>query len=173
MRVELLSLVLLVSGCKKRVPEPVVFDADQAVDLDAAYQESSGTRPVTSGAWEGEGLSLYVPPGWSGSAGPGARVLHIEQAGTGFTFTVHAGDGPGARGEDCHFESDGAFRAVPVLGTAQTRTCAGGGRIRQVWWGEGLVVESSWPMGSAILGRQAITPLLEGLRRTGDSGTLR
>lgn len=158
-------LLLTLTACKRQRDPEVPFTPGSAVQLDGDLHDATGTAPVRPGPWEGEGLALYVPPGWSGSSGPRPRILHLEQAGTRYTFTVEAGDAPGNVDEDCYFDADGDFRTVPLLGVAQTRTCAGERWLRQSWWAEGLMVEVTWPLGSVVLGRQAVTPLLEGLRR--------
>lgn len=165
-------LLPLLVGCKKSPSaEPLVDFGEFTVVDDAALSEP-GSRPVGPGDWEGEGLSLFVPPGWSGVEGPRPLLLAIVNRTTAVSLSVYAFDEPlGAprvvEGEECGFVDSQRFRSVPALGHSQTATCIGDEITRQVWWavrGEREIhVEATYPRGRAVRGRQDVAPMLDGL----------
>lgn len=157
--------MLLALGCRRPAPPTASFEPGEVVALDGQLFDAAGTAPVGPGPWSAHGLTLDVPAGWSGSAGPPPRLLTLQAARARSTFTVEARAAPSELDADCYFDGVGDFRTVPALGVARTRSCVTATEVRQTWWADGLVVEVSWPLGAAVLGRQEVAPLLEGLTR--------
>ncbi|MEZ4323179.1 MAG: hypothetical protein R3F61_37290 [Myxococcota bacterium] len=167
-------LGLALSACKKPAPTDPVVDF---TDFTAVHEDplsTPGSVPVGPGEWSGGGLALFVPPGWSGSAGPEPLLLHIQNETTGVSvdllgFTTPLGRPRSLPDDECGFVDNQRFRTVPALGLSQTATCTGDAGVRQVWWaeldGREVHVEAVYPPGRMIRGRQTITPMLEALHR--------
>ncbi|MCB9678391.1 MAG: hypothetical protein H6737_25030 [Alphaproteobacteria bacterium] len=169
----LFAAALLLGACKKRAPDEPIVDFTDYTPVEDGSLSDPGSTPVGPGRWVGGGLSLFVPPGWSGLQGPPPRLLRIEHEVTGVGLELLVFPEPldaprPVEGEECGFVDTQRFRAVPVLGTSHTATCTGDDRTRQVWWGpwEGreLHVEAQYPPGRMIQGRQTLAPMLESIR---------
>ena len=169
----ILHLVLLLA-CKKASPPDGLPDVD-FTRTDSPETTGRALVPVGAGQWEGGGVTLYVPPGWTGVSGaPEPVLLSIRQQSTGVKLELlelPGQDGPRELpDQSCTFVDRGSYRSAPALGRAGVATCVGPEGTRQVWFGrvEGrwLHVEATYPAGQATRGRQSITPILRSLQRT-------
>ncbi len=154
-------LVAWIGACKKAPPTPS-FASSVALSTEEDVEAHAPAASVGPGRWAGAGWSLVVPPGWSGSSGPGSRLLTLERE--GIHFALVRDPAPERPADDCFFEGYGAM-AVPALGLARTWSCTAEGRLVWSWWADGLAVVVDVPLGRAVEGRLAVEPLLEGLVR--------
>lgn len=172
-RLAVVALVSALAGCP-RSKAPAVPDVP-APEPDETLEGPAVVR-VAPGRWSGGGMSVFVPPGWTGVEGPAPRLMEVHNEATGVSFALwsHADPMDAPRhvpGQDCDFVDRSAHRAVPALGTTHTATCSDDGVTRQIWWAvvehREVHVEVTTPRGRAIRGRQDTAPLLEDLTLTG------
>lgn len=171
-----LLLALWLACAKHPAREPAAEPVADAEAEPAPPPVLPVTGPTT---WSGGGVTLPVPDGWRGSTGPAGTplLLQLTDTRTGVRFEVWAyprrgSVGPRPReGCDIVFRDAGRYRAVPALPAAVTATClpdAPDGPTVQGWYalvGEREIhLEVLYPSGRLISGRDAVEPLLLGLR---------
>lgn len=165
-----MSLLLLLLGCPRPAPPPSL----EREWLESETTEAEVPVPVDAGEWRGDGVSLWVAPGWTGehTRGPPER-LALTEAESGTVLLVELGV-PGLdlpRGCTPLFEDAGAYRSVSLT-ELQTASCtAEDGALVQVWLGRAEFVEvrleARYPLGSAVLGRQRVEDILETISPAG------
>jgi hypothetical protein len=133
---------------------------------------------VAPGPWEGRGLALVVPPGWSGTEGPSSSplVLSLEREG-GPSIEIwefprsSAVPNPRPR-EGCErlFDDTGVYVSIPGLRVEHISTCLPADPTQPVvqgWYavdGDREVhVEVEFPPGRLVEGRREVDPILQSL----------
>ncbi|MCO4746590.1 MAG: hypothetical protein KC912_17480 [Proteobacteria bacterium] len=163
----LLALVLI--GCPKPQKAP-----EETQWLDAANDAPVDSIAVEKGEWRGDGVTVWVAPGWSGTHTEGPpEVLELVDGETATVLRVELGaDGLDLpRGCEALFEDSGTYRSVP-LDELQTASCVDeDGTLLQVWVGRAdfvsVRVEARYPIGRAVSGRQRAETILSTLSAAG------
>jgi hypothetical protein len=158
------SLLWLLACRRTLAPlEPVVGPV--APDGDGGAP-AAGT-PVRDGPWTDGEWSLFIPPGWVGTAGPPPRVLAIEDPRT--RYRVELVEGAPDPDWSCWYDGPEPMRGPTAFRVERARSCAVGSRVALEWIGTvdlGVVrVVASFPEGTAFAGEQTVTPIVASLRR--------
>jgi hypothetical protein len=158
-----LSLLLLLLGCPRPTPPPAI----EPEWLESETEAAEVPVIVDSGEWLGDGVSVWIAPGWTGehTQGPPERLaLRESQTKTTLLFELGVGELALPRGCDAVFEDAGTYRSV-ALTELRTASCTTeDGALVQVWLGRAdlveVRVEARYPIGEAILGRQRVEEIL-------------
>lgn len=157
-------MIVLVAllGCPKPATPPV--EGSGWIEVEEAREPEI---PVESGEWRGDGVSLWVAPGWSGIHTQGdPETLLLTDSDTETVLTVQLGPTDLAlpRGCDAVFEDVGSYRTV-ALTELRTASCVEeDGTLVQVWTGRAEFVAvrlvARYPLGQAVRGRMRVEEML-------------
>ncbi|TNE92886.1 MAG: hypothetical protein EP330_00460 [Deltaproteobacteria bacterium] len=155
-------LAMLLLGCPKP-PQPTEVSPGWI----EAREDEEVPVPVGTGEWLGNGVSLWVAPGWRGehTQGPPER-LSLRDGETDTTLVVELGVEDIALPRHCTavFEDAGRYRSV-ALDELRTASCVEeDGALLQVWVGRAefvaVRVVARYPQGQAIRGKQRVEAIL-------------
>lgn len=166
----------LLLACGRKAPPPTQLDWGDAPPTGSAMR-SDVIGPT---AFEGAGLCLDLPTGWSGTSGPPPHLLEIHDAQQLVTLRLQVWpwgtrlpqDRPGF---ELIFSDAGGYRILHRFGLADTYTLGSAdGLLVQGWTvpyeGRVVVTEFAATFGHHTLGLEAVERLLAGLKPCGDAG---
>jgi hypothetical protein len=168
-------LLLLLLACPGKRAERAV----EAMEREPASPYEPIASPVPAGPWEGRGLSVVVPPEWSGLAyGPDEPIALVVGHPSGVsvqiaTWPVQPSLVPRPRpGCEPLWSDPGAWRVVPGLPVSLVAACVidDSGQVVEGYYAvmgdQEVHVEVIYAPGRVIEGRARAEALLATLRRT-------
>lgn len=161
---------LLLVACPKKTPT-----VEQPQWLEGDDEEVAEIPvPVEAGEWRGDGVSVWVSPGWSAghTMGP-PETLTMLDGESGAELVIQLGPDTFELPRSCAelFEDSGTYRTVP-LDELRTASCIEqDGTLLQVWTGRAdfvaVRIAARYPMGSAVSGRQRVEAVLSTISAAG------
>ena len=150
-------------GC----PRPVPPEGQSGWQMATPVAEETPALAVESGVWRGDGVSVWVAPGWSGTHRTGPpETLELEDGETGTRLVVELG--PAAldlpRGCELLFEDTGTWRSVPLT-DIRTASCVDeSGALHRYWVGQADYVSvrlaAHYPMSGVVEAQHRLEEIL-------------